>query len=204
MQLECCYKRAYVVSGCGQNLRRCMLKLIQNLHDHRVERKPYAVVEGRTKLYPTGRRYFFSKVILFREGVTFGLGKCVLGPSRGSKREGAPENTNSSATTSRTDSTGVCPLFLSIAHPGALGAPCDEELTDVPLEEELVDSPSEEELTDVPSEDELVAIPAEEELELGICAITRLSIKVVRLGNYRSQPAIWGLASPSETSPLDE
>jgi len=118
------------------------------------------------KPYLVGRRYFFSRAILFKEGVTFGLGKCVHIPSRGSEREGGPRNTNSSATTSRTGSTGVCPPFLSTALPRTLGAPSDKQLIDVPSEEELVDGPSEEELMDVPSEDELADILAEEELEL--------------------------------------
>jgi len=125
-----------------------------------------ASASGITKLYPTGRRYFFSKVVLPRKGVTFGLGKCVLGPSRGSERDGAPGNTNPSVTISRTGSIGVLPFFLSTDLSEALGTPRDEELADMLYEEELVDGPSEEELVDVLSEDELVDVLAKEELEL--------------------------------------
>ncbi|KAJ8429946.1 hypothetical protein Cgig2_003514 [Carnegiea gigantea] len=120
-----------------------------------------------TKLYPPNRKYFFSRVVLFRKGVTFRLGECVLGLSRGSEREGAPRNTSPSATTSRTSFIWVCPLFLSTALPGASDATRDEELIDVPYKEELADVPPEEELTDVPPEEELADVPAEEEPELG-------------------------------------
>ncbi|KAJ8439413.1 hypothetical protein Cgig2_001753 [Carnegiea gigantea] len=56
---------------------------------------------------------------------------------------------------------------------------------------EALGAPRDEELADVPSEEELVNGPSEEEL-------------VGRLGNCRWHPVIWGLASPSGTSLLDE
>jgi len=98
--------------------------------------------------------------------VTFGLGKCVLGPSKGSEQAGSLGNTNPSATTLRAGSTGLCPIFLSTDLPRALGTPRDKEVVNVPSEEELVDDSSEDELADVPSEDKLANVPAEEELEL--------------------------------------
>jgi len=89
-----------------------------------------------------------------------------LAHPKGPSERQPPGNTNPLATTSRTGSTGVRPLFISTALLGALGAPRDEELADVPSEEELVDGPSEEEPADDAFEDELADVPVEEELKL--------------------------------------
>ncbi|KAJ8435271.1 hypothetical protein Cgig2_026010 [Carnegiea gigantea] len=86
-----------------------------------------------------GKRYFFSRVILFKEATTFGFEKWEPSPSKGSEREGAPGKTNPSATTSRVGSAGVHPLFQSIELPRAPGVACGEELVDVSSEEELED-----------------------------------------------------------------
>ncbi|KAJ8435867.1 hypothetical protein Cgig2_028575 [Carnegiea gigantea] len=50
------------------------------------------LLSGITKVYPAGRRYCFSRVVLFKVGTTFGLGKWLPGPSCGSKWAGAPGN----------------------------------------------------------------------------------------------------------------
>ncbi|KAJ8432715.1 LOW QUALITY PROTEIN: hypothetical protein Cgig2_001933 [Carnegiea gigantea] len=42
------YKRTNVMLRCGHNLRGCKLQLRQKLHDHLVERKPYAIVKGHS------------------------------------------------------------------------------------------------------------------------------------------------------------
>jgi len=88
-------KGTNVVPGHRHDLRRGQLVLIQNILNDGVERKPKAVIEsdtvdrngfsglvinGRiclriTKVYHVGRRYFFSRVVFFKVGTTFGLGK---------------------------------------------------------------------------------------------------------------------------------
>ncbi|KAJ8433864.1 hypothetical protein Cgig2_032075 [Carnegiea gigantea] len=110
---------------------------------------------GITKVYSAGRRYCFSRAVLFKVGTTFRLGKWLLGPSCGFEQARAPENFVPSATISGIGSTGARPLFLSMDLPGVIGLSWGEELVDAPSEDELLDSLSEER-EGVPSEEELV------------------------------------------------
>ncbi|KAJ8449212.1 hypothetical protein Cgig2_021676 [Carnegiea gigantea] len=103
-----------------------------------------------------GKRYFFSRAILFREGTTFGFGKCMPGPSW-DLNEREPYEIQ----ILRPQLHGL--VLLSTILPRALGSNYVEELVDSSPEEDLKgDSPSEE--LDASSK-ELVEAPAEEELE---------------------------------------
>jgi len=113
MQLTCRDKRAYVMLRRGYNLYRSQFVLIQDVHDHWVEQKPYAVGKGSPvrryalggglfsvestsgiiNLYPAGKRYFSSSISLFRVAMTFRLGKWALSLSYISERVGAPGKT---------------------------------------------------------------------------------------------------------------
>ncbi|KAJ8421064.1 LOW QUALITY PROTEIN: hypothetical protein Cgig2_006335 [Carnegiea gigantea] len=74
-----------------------------------------------TKVYPPGKRYCFSRVILFSVGMTFGLGNRLPGPSCRSEKVGAPGNSGPSATISGTNAIGKRPFLLSTDLPGAKG-----------------------------------------------------------------------------------
>ena len=117
----------------GYNLCSGQFVLIQDVHDHWVERETHTIgkaaqyinvhlegglftvasASGSTNLYPVGKRYLSSNAGLFMETMTLGLGKYVLGPSWMSDRAGAPGETVPSATTSWAGSSRARLLFLS-------------------------------------------------------------------------------------------
>ncbi|KAJ8435087.1 hypothetical protein Cgig2_033627 [Carnegiea gigantea] len=127
---------------------RVQVQTYQNLHNHRVERKLYAIVEDHLIDRNTLLGRFIYRGVYLKDYKTISYGQKI--PFlQGRSFQGR-----------------VLPFLLSTDLPGALSAPRGEELADVPSEEELVNGPSEEELDDALSEDELMDIPAEEELEL--------------------------------------
>ncbi|KAJ8437499.1 hypothetical protein Cgig2_007476 [Carnegiea gigantea] len=166
-QLTCRNEGTYVVPRRGHNLHKRKLEHIQNLHNHRVERKPHAIVAGHLIDHDTllGAAHLLWYL---PQGLQNYIRQAEDTSSPGSfssmkARHGAPGNLDPSATISRTGSIKVLPFLFSTNLPGMLGAPRDEELADALSEEELVDGSSEDKLTDV---------PIEKELELGGAEIT--------------------------------
>ncbi|KAJ8430645.1 hypothetical protein Cgig2_025658 [Carnegiea gigantea] len=106
-----------------------------DLHDHRVERKPYAVIKGRS----IDRYTFWGRPI--HSGVRLRDHKTI--PCRQKDRL----------------FLATAPLS-EYDLPKLLNASLKEELVDAPSEEELVDTSSEEELVDTSSEKELVDGPS--------------------------------------------
>ncbi|KAJ8429829.1 hypothetical protein Cgig2_000157 [Carnegiea gigantea] len=160
-------------SYCKHMLCQDMGTICADLHDHRVEKKPYAIIKGR----PIDRYTFGGQSI--HSGIHLRDHETI---PRRQKRVGAPGKTVLSATTSKTGSTWERPLFLSTTLPELLDAPLKEEVVNVPFEEELVNALSEEELVDASSEEELVDTPSLVELVLvdTTSALGPLEIKAER------------------------
>ena len=78
VQLACCYERTYVMPGRGHNLHGVKLKLIQNLHNHRVERKPYAIVKGHLIDHNTLLGWFIYRGICLTDYKTISRGKKIF------------------------------------------------------------------------------------------------------------------------------
>ncbi|KAJ8423013.1 LOW QUALITY PROTEIN: hypothetical protein Cgig2_013485 [Carnegiea gigantea] len=108
---------------------------------------------GIMKVYPTGRRYFFSRVVLFKKR-PLGWGNDCPGHPTGPR---APRNSDPSAMISGIDPTGEQPLFLSTDLPRVEGPSRDEELVDTFSESEPLDDLSEER-EDIPPKKELVLV----------------------------------------------
>ncbi|KAJ8439390.1 LOW QUALITY PROTEIN: hypothetical protein Cgig2_021804 [Carnegiea gigantea] len=103
------------------------------------------------------RRYCLSRAVLFNVRTTLGSGKWLLGPSCGSERVGALENSRPSATISGMGPTGERLFLFRTDLPYDEDTSCDMELVNAPPEDECLDAPSEDE-EDVPPEGELMLL----------------------------------------------